>query len=349
MKFAAGNALHPAAAPGVDRIMREVILALIPGTLAMLWFFGIGVLINLVLATVTALAAEAGFLVLRGRAWRPVLLDGSAALTGILLGLTLPPLVPWWIPALGALFAIVIAKQLYGGLGYNPFNPAMVGFVVLIISFPLQMTLWPPPTGLDRPGPGMSDTLGWKFGALPEHEQLDSMTMATPLDEAKTLSGLNLTRDEILADPRFGGFGGYGWEWINLAFLLGGLWLLKRRAIAWQIPAGMLGSLFVLAFLFYAADADNYGSPLFHLFSGAAMLGAFFIATDPVTASTTPLGRLYFGAGIGAIVFVIRTWGGYPDGVAFGVLLMNMIAPTIDYYTKPRVFGAPRDDGSDEP
>ena len=324
----------------LSRLMATVMVALVPGALTLFWFFGWGVVFNLLLATTTALVAEAAVLKLRGKAIRPVLLDGSAALTGLLLGLAIPPLAPWWIPVIGILFAIVIAKQLYGGLGYNPFNPAMIGFVVLIISFPLQMTLWSPPGGIGHDMLGFVDTLQLVFTeTLPAGATLDSVTMATPLDEAKTLSGLNLTWGEILSDPRFGEYGGYGWEWINLAFLLGGLWLWKRGAIQWQIPAGMLGGLFVIALLFYVADTDSFGSPLFHLFSGATMLGAFFIATDPVSAATTPRGRLYYGAGIGVLIYIIRTWGGYPDGVAFGVLLMNMAAPTIDYYTRPRVFG----------
>ena len=330
----------------LSRLMVTVMMALIPGALALFWFFGWGVIFNLLIATSAALLGEAAVLKLRNKPVRPALLDGSAALTGLLLGLALPPLAPWWIPVVGALFAIVIAKQLYGGLGYNPFNPAMVGFVVLIISFPLQMTLWSPPGGLGHEALGFIATLQLVFTeTLPAGVTLDSITMATPLDEAKTLTGLNLTWEEILTDPRFGNYGGYGWEWINLAFLLGGLWLWKQRSIQWHIPAGMLGGLFVISLLFYFADADSFGSPLFHLFSGATMLGAFFIATDPVSAATTPRGRLYYGAGIGVLIYVIRTWGGYPDGVAFGVLLMNMAAPTIDYYTKPRVFGQHEDPG----
>ncbi|VAW78400.1 Electron transport complex protein RnfD [hydrothermal vent metagenome] len=328
----------------LSRLMLNVMLALIPGALALFWFFGWGIIFNLLITTSTALLAEAAVLKLRNKPVRPALLDGSAALTGLLLGLALPPLAPWWIPVIGALFAIVIAKQLYGGIGYNPFNPAMVGFVVLIISFPLQMTLWSPPGGIGQETLGFLDTFRLVFTeALPTGATLDSITMATPLDEAKTQIGLNLMWEEIRVDPRFGNYGGYGWEWINLAFLLGGLWLWKQRAIQWQIPVGMLGGLFVISLLFYIADTDTFGSPLFHLFSGATMLGAFFIATDPVSAATTPRGRLYFGAGIGVLMYVIRTWGGYPDGVAFGVLLMNMAAPAIDYYTKPRVFGQHED------
>jgi electron transport complex protein RnfD len=324
----------------LTRLMVQVMLALIPGTLVLFWFFGWGILFNLFIAATTALAAEAAILQLRRRPVTATLLDGSALLTGLLLGLALPPLTPWWIPFIGALFAIVVAKQLYGGLGYNPFNPAMVGFVVLIISFPLQMTLWSPPRGLEGDMLSFLDTLRLVFTeALPADATLDSVTMATPLDTSKTRLGLNYTWSEILGDPLFGSFAGRGWEWINVAFLAGGLWLWQRRAIHWQIPLGMLAAIFLMSLLFYIADADSFGSPLFHLFSGATMLGAFFIATDPVSAATTPRGRLYYGAGIGILIYIIRTWGGYPEGVAFAVLLMNMAAPTIDYYTQPRVFG----------
>jgi electron transport complex protein RnfD len=254
----------------------------------------------------------------------------------VLLALALPPLAPWWIPVIGSLFAIVIAKQLYGGLGYNPFNPAMAGYVVLLISFPRELSLWPATGQLL----GLQDTLLLVFtGSLPDTLTLDAITMATPLDAVKTRLGLSETLTEIRDSDVFGSFAGAGWEWINLWFLLGGLWLLQQKIIKWQIPAGMLGGLFLTALLFYAWNPDVYASPLFHLFSGAAMLGAFFIATDPVSASTTPRGGLYYGLGIGVLTYVIRTWGGYPDGVAFAVLLMNMAAPTIDYYTRPRVFG----------
>lgn len=344
MEFPTQSSPYLPVSNDVGRLMRKVVLGLTPGALFLLWFFGWGVLFNLGIATLTALLAEAGMLLLRRRPVKATLSDGSAALTGLLLGLALPPLAPWWIPMVGSGFAIIVAKQLYGGLGYNPFNPAMVGFVVLIISFPLQMTLWSPPGGIVDGTLGFSDTLRLVFtGALPTGSALDSLTMATPLDSAKTQLGLNYTWSEIRVTPLFGHFAGYGWEWINFAYLVGGLWLWRQRAIHWQIPAGMLGGLFLIALLFYIGDSDNFGSPLFHLFSGATMLGAFFIATDPVSAATTPRGRLYYGVGIGILTYVIRTWGGYPDGVAFSVLLMNMAAPTIDHYTQPRVFGHEKD------
>jgi electron transport complex protein RnfD len=212
----------------------------------------------------------------------------------------------------------------------------MVGYVVLLISFPLELTLWSAP-GQSLP---LADTLALVFtGATPGNLPLDAITTATPMDTIKIRIGLNETLSEIRTSPLFGSFAGAGWEWINLAFLLGGLWLLKLRVIQWQIPTGMLGGLAASALLFYVVIPDVYPAPLFHLFSGAAMLGAFFIATDPISASTTPRGRLYYGAGIGVLTYIIRTWGGYPEGIAFAVLLMNMAAPTIDYYTRPRVFG----------
>jgi len=341
MEFPTQSSPYLPAASGVNRLMLRVMLALVPAMLLMFWYFGWGVLFNLGLAGLTAIGAEALMLMARRRPVIATLYDGSALLTGLLLAMTLPPLAPWWLPVLGAGFAIVVAKQLYGGLGYNPFNPAMVGFVVLIISFPLQMTLWPPPTGLlSADAMGLVDTVRMIFGGvLPDGRTLDSLTMATPLDTAKTQLGLDYTWTEIATRSLIGHFGGYGWEWINLACLAGGLWLWRTRTIHWQIPAGMLGALFVTSLLFFIADSDSFGSPMFHLFSGATMLGAFFIATDPVSAATTPRGRIYYGAGIGVITYVIRTWGGYPEGLAFAVLLMNMAAPTIDYYTQPRVFG----------
>ncbi|MGB5438721.1 MAG: electron transport complex subunit RsxD [Gammaproteobacteria bacterium] len=336
MEFRTYSSPHLPVASSVSAIMVRVLLALIPGTACAFWMFGWGILINILLAALAAIAAEAGMLLLRKRPLKPALLDCSALLTGVLLALALPPLAPWWIPVIGSLFAIVIAKQLYGGLGYNPFNPAMAGYVVLLISFPLELTLWTPVGESLQLG----DTLALVFsGQLPANLTLDAITMATPMDTIKTRLGLSETLGEIRGGPLFGSFAGAGWEWINAWFLLGGLWLLQQKVIQWQIPAGMLGGLSMIALLFYVINPDIYSSPLFHLFSGAAMLGAFFIATDPVSASTTPHGRLYYAAGIGILTYIIRTWGGYPDGVAFAVLLMNMAAPTIDYYTRPVVYG----------
>lgn len=327
----------------VNRIMLAVIYALIPGTLAYIHFFGWGVILNLLLTIGTALAAEALMLRLRKRPIKPFLLDGSALVTAILLGVALPSLAPWWLPVLGAGFALIVAKHLYGGLGYNPFNPAMVGYAMLLIAFPREMTLWVTPDMHDL---SFIDNLRYTFlEQLPASQTLDGLTAATPLDAVKTQLGQNLTLSEIhnRAAHLFGMFAGHGWEWINLLFMLGGLVLIYMRIISWHIPLAMLSTLFLLAGLFHLNDPDAFASPLFHLFGGATMLGAFFIATDPVTAAATNRGRIIFGIGIGLLLYVIRTWGGYPDAIAFAVLLMNMAVPTIDYYTRPRVFG----EGSD--
>ena len=319
--------------------MREVLLALIPAVIAYVWFFGPGLLINIAIAVVTALTAEAAMLRLREKPLRPFLGDGSALVTGVLLALALPPLTPWWITVIGVGFGIIVAKHLYGGLGANPFNPAMAGYVVLLVSFPVEMTVWIAP-GTEPQTLSLIDTVLFVFaGSLPAGLGLDAITQATPLDTIKTgLSNMRMVT-EIRASPLFGDFGGRGWEWINNFVALGGLFLLWRRIISWHIPVSMLGSLLVLAAVFNMLDPERFPSAGFHLFSGAALLGAFFIATDPVSAATSNRGRLIYGAGIGVLTYVIRTWGGYPDGVAFAVLLMNMSVPVIDHYTVPKAFG----------
>jgi electron transport complex protein RnfD len=336
MEFNTWSSPHLPVENSVHTMMRRVLLALLPGIACMTWLFGWGVLINIMIASCTALAAEALMLGLRRRRIAATLLDGSALLTGVLLALALPPLAPWWIAVIGSLFAIVIAKQLYGGLGFNPFNPAMAGYVVLLVSFPLQLTLWPPVGNY----PDLPATLALVFnGVVPADSTLDALTMATPMDRVRMQLGLGNTLPLQDGMALFGHLAGYGWEWLNVCFLAGGLWLLKMKVIQWQIPVAMLAGLAVTASLFHLINPELYATPLFHLFSGAAMLGAFFIATDPVSACTTPHGRIWYGLGIGVLTWIIRTWGGYPDGVAFAVLLMNLAAPTIDYYTRPRVFG----------
>ncbi len=343
MEFAAVTSPHVPLPNSVTRVMAQVLLALVPGLIAMAWFFGWGVLINVLIATVAAVAAEALVLRLRGRAVLPTLADLSAVVTAVLLALALPPLLPWWLTAMGAVFAIVIVKQLYGGLGYNPFNPAMGGYVLLLVSFPLYMTQWLPPQPLAEHSIGLVDTLRAIFlHQAPPGLTWDAITSATPLDEMRVRLDLNQMISEIRQSPLWGDYGGRGWEWIGNWYLLGGLFLLWRRVISWHIPASMLGALLLIAGAFWAIDPEAHPFPAFHLFSGAAILGAFFIATDPVSAATSRRGQLVYGALIGILVYVIRTWGGYPDAVAFAVLLMNMAAPTIDYYTQPRVFGAKR-------
>lgn len=339
MKFPTSPSPHLALPVSVTQIMKRVLLALVPGTAALVWFFGLGVLTNLLLAISFCVASEAAVIHLRKRPLDQALGDYSAVVTGWLLGIALPPLSPWWLILVASVFAIVVAKQLYGGLGYNPFNPAMVGYVVVLISFPVEMTAWLAP---ELPGPGLGEAMAavLSSGAA----GIDGATGATALDVVKTQLTFGRMISEISGGPAFGHLGSAGTEWVAMAFLLGGLWMVWMGVTSWRIPAATLAGIFLCAGFFWALDPETHASPLFHLFSGGAMLGAFFIATDPVSACTTPRGRLIFGIGVGGITYVIRAWGGYPEGIAFAVLLMNMMAPTIDHYTRPRVFG--HDSGS---
>lgn len=324
----------------VDHVMREVLLALIPGVLALIWFFGWGILINLVLASLVAVVAEAAVMLLRGRPVWPAIGDYSALVTAVLFAISVPPTLPWWLTLLGVVFAIVLVKQLYGGLGYNPFNPAMAAYVFLLVSYPVAMTSWLEPSMLAEHRLSFMESLRLIFlGGLPPGLAWDAIVGATPLDAMRGQLDQGLTIAEIQRAPLWGDFGGRGWEWVGNAFLLGGLYLLWRRIISWHIPVSMLLALLGAAGIFWLIDPQTHPFPAFHLFSGAAILGAFFIATDPVSACTTRRGQLIFGAAIGLLVFIIRTWGGYPDAVAFAVLLMNIAAPTIDHYTQPRIFG----------
>lgn len=329
----------------VADIMRGVIFALLPGFVTMFVMFGWGVLINVILCIIFSLAFESISLYLRKRPIRLFLGDMSAVLTAILLGLALPPLVPWWIVLLGSFFAIMISKQLYGGIGYNVFNPAMVAYAILIISFPSHMTtLWQGSLLIENmPHLNFYQSIQWSFnGSLPQGITLDALTAATPLNSVKTAlsSGTHSISELKALGNVFGDFSGHSTEWVNLAFFVSGLLMIYLRFISWHIPIAILTSLLICSTVFGVfVDADANPSPLFHLFSGATMLGAFFIATDPVTASTTAKGKLIFGAGIGFLLYVIRTWGGYPDAIAFSVIFMNLMVPSIDYYTQPRVFG----------
>ena len=324
----------------VEWIMGQVLLALVPGVLAMTWYFGWGLLIHLSLATVFALGAEAAVLRARGRPVWPTLRDNSALVTAALFAICVPPTLPWWLTLIGIVFAIVLVKQLYGGLGYNPFNPAMAAYVLLLISYPVEMTTWLAPRMLAEHSLSFLESLQLIFlGHLPAGLSWDAISAATPLDEMRTLRAQDLMIAEIRQSPLWGDFGGRGWEWVGNWFLLGGIYLLLRRIITWHIPVSFIASILVLSGLFWLFDPQAYPFPAFHLFSGGVILGAFFIATDPVSAATTRKGQLIYGALIGALVFVIRSWGGYPDAVAFAVLLLNIAAPTIDHYTQPRVFG----------
>ena len=327
-------------APSVGSIMFKVLLALVPGIIAYVWAFGGGILVTIALATATALAAEAVMLKIRKRPIQPFLMDYSAVVTAWLLALAIPPLSPWWMIVVGTLFSIVIAKQLYGGLGYNPFNPAMIGYAVLLISFPILMTKWPAALQLAQTKLGFADQLQFIFsGILPQGVAIDAVTSATPLDYLKTQLTLKHEVASIKQAPIFGALGATGGEYVTGAYLLGGLYLWQQKIITWHLPMAFLGALALISGVFWVIDPSHFTSPLFHLFSGASMMCAFFIITDPVSGPTTPNGKLYFAAGVGIITYLIRVYGGYPDGVAFAVIFMNICVPLIDMYTQPRVFG----------
>jgi len=322
--------------------MRQVIYATLPGVAVLTVFFGWGTFINIVLASTFAITTEAFIMKLRKRSVLFAISDYSAILTAVLLAIALPPSAPWWLTLIGVSFAIIVAKHLYGGLGSNPFNPAMIGYVLLLISFPLEMTAWLPALGTEGSQLNTLDfmaSLSLIFSGHIGTESIDAFTMATPLDTFKTYAGNDL--DKLLVAPVLQGkLAGIGWEWVNVAFLAGGLYLIAKRIITWHIPVAMLLGLWLISGFFHTAvDNEVYASSTFHLLSGGTMLGAFFIATDPVTAATSNKGKLIFGFCAGILIYVIRAWGGYPDAVAFSVLIMNLSAPTIDYYTQPRTYG----------
>jgi len=340
MAFIHISSPHAHATTTTARVMQQVLLATLPGILAMVYFFGAGTIVNIVWAATVAVGCEWMALRLRKRPAGFYLRDCSALVTALLLALAIPPYAPWWVVATGVAFAILIGKHIYGGLGYNPFNPAMLGYVVLLISFPVQMTSWAAPAGTlqgQAANPGLLEAIRINFGIL--DQGLDAFTMATPLDVMKQ-NDARMMVDLWAENPQFGRWAGRGWESVNFWFMVGGCYLLYRRVFSWHAPVAMLVALGLWATLFYdGGSSASGGSPIFHWFSGAAMLGAFFIVTDPVTSAVSTRGRLVYGALIGTLVYLIRRWGNYPDAVAFSVLLANFAAPFIDHYTQPRTYG----------
>jgi len=345
MEFVRRDAPYLAPQADVTKIMLQVLLALVPAALAYVWYFGPGFIFNLIVATLFCVGGEALMMQARGRPIRTALADYSAIVTAVLLAFALPSLTPWWVTATGSLFGIVVAKQLYGGIGFNVFNPAMAGYVAILLAFPLDMSLWLAPRmgDMDYQQLTVLQTLHYTLaGTLPEALTFDAISRATPLDAMQ--SGLRnmSTFAEMRAYPLIGDFGGVGWEWIGNYTAIGGFWLLIRKIIRWHIPTGVFAGLLIPASIMYLVDPGTNPSPGFHLFSGATILCAFFIATDPVSAATSPKGRFVYGVGIGFLIYAIRRWGSYADGVAFAVLLMNMAAPVIDYFTIPRIVGHPK-------
>jgi len=332
---------HAHGGESISHTMGLVLLALIPATLFGLIQFGWPALYLFLTTLAAALLFEALGLGLAGHSLRP-LGDRSALLTGWLLAMTLPPWAPWWIGVVGAALAILVGKQVFGGLGQNLFNPAMVARVALLIAFPLPMTTFVAPQAIFDPGaPGAAGALAISLGGT----SLDGISGASLLGHVRAELGRGLGLDAILAggyDPwqqLWGHTAGSLGETSAVPLLLGGLFLLSRRIITWHIPAALLGVLALLATLTHGLDPGRYPGAVYHLLSGATLLGAFFISTDPVTSPVSARGQLLFGAGCGLLVFVIRTWAGYPEGMAFAVLLMNACTPLIDHYLRPRIYG----------
>jgi len=336
---------HLAGGRTLHGIMLQVCLALLPATL-----FGVGLFgwpaLNLLLITVaSALAFEALALRLAGKPLFPDLGDGSALVTALLLALSLPPWAPWWIGVLGGGFAIVLGKQIFGGLGQNPFNPAMLARVVLLIAFPVELTQWATPHPLFAAGsPGFLEGLQITFMGVPN---VDAVSGATLLGHVKTELGRGVELSAALGhydatQALLGMKGGSLGETSALLILLGGLYLLARRIITWHIPVAMLAAIALPATVMHWIDPLHHAGALYHLLTGGVMLGAFFIATDYVTSPSSPAGQVIYGAACGLLVWIIRSFGGFPEGVAFAVLLMNGATPLIDHWVRPRIYGRDR-------
>ncbi|SUT86892.1 electron transport complex protein RnfD [Actinobacillus ureae] len=331
------------------KFMLWVMVAMLPALGVQWYFFGYGVFIQVVIAISLAVVIEIALAKLRRKPTAFYVSDLSGLLTALILAMSIPPYAPYWIVVIGVSVALLLAKHVYGGLGQNLFNPAMVAYALLLVSFPVQMTGWLVPIDLLNEPPTFSDAISLVFSGVTSdgfsvHQLLgsvDGIAQATPLDSAKT-SMQKLGVEGVLQSPIFSGMFANGWLQINLAFLAGGLLLIYKRIIHWQIPVAMLTMFALLSGLTDLLLPHTHLNVVSQLFSGAMMFGAFFIATDPVTASITPQGKLIFGGLIGLFVYLIRYYGNYPDAVAFSVLLANICVPLIDHYTQPRLYGTGR-------
>jgi electron transport complex protein RnfD len=330
----------------IGQIMNSVMLALVPATLLGFWLYGWPAVNLWLVCVLAALVTEALSLYLRGLTIRSTLMDGSAMLTAWLLALSLPPWAPWWIAIIGAIFAVLVGKQVFGGLGQNVFNPAMIARVVLLISFPVEMTTWigPIPLGSEH-APSFLESLAITFSG---GTSFDAVTSASLLGHVKA----EFNRGIELQAALTGYFTPYQsiWGWHSgslgetsaVLLLLGGIGLIVKRIITWHIPIAMLLGVLLPATLMHALNPDHYLGFGPHLLHGGLILGAFFIATDPVTSPNTTIGQWIFGCGCGLLTYIIRTWGNYPEGVAFAVLIMNATTPVIDHYFRPRIYGRNR-------
>ncbi len=304
--------------------MLDVIYVLIPISLASIWFFGLSALLVLMASIAGAVVTEWIFSTNRGESLR----DGSAVLTGLLLGLTLPPNLPLWMAFIGSVVGVGLGKTVWGGLGNNLFNPALLGRAFLLANFPIAMTTWAAqPTGL-------FDFYASNFAIPFMQTSVDAVTSATPLGLMK-FQQQSTPLSDLMIGTTSGSFG----ETCGLLILLGGIYLILRRSIDWRIPTAILSAAVIFSGILFLFDSAYYPDPLFTLFSGGLLFGAFFMATDPVTSPLTPKGAWIFGIGIGIIAVLIRVFGGFPEGVMYAILLMNATVPLIERYTQPRAFG----------
>jgi len=310
------------------KAMLDVIYALIPVTLASVWFFGLSVLLILIVSIAGAVMTEWLFSPTSNRS--ESLWDGSAVLTGLLLGLTLPPSLPLWMAFIGSVVGVGLGKVMWGGLGNNLFNPALLGRAFLLANFPNAMTTWVPQAESGGLFHLHASNFAWPFMQAP----VDAVTTATPLGLMKFQQ-----QDTPLFDLMLGTTTGSFGETCGLLILIGGIYLILRRSIDWRVPVAILGTAIIFTGLLFMIDSTRYPDPLFTIFSGGLLLGAFFMATDPVTSPLTPKGTWIFGIGIGIIVILIRVFGGFPEGMMYAILLMNATVPLIERYTQPRAFG----------
>jgi len=336
-----------------QQMMFLVVIACIPGITIQFYYCGYGIILQILIAIITAFLSELLILIIRKKLVKSILTDHSAIVTAVLFGISLPPFLPFWLNIIGTFFSIVIVKQLYGGLGQNLFNPAMAGYVFLLISSPVFMTTFKVPYDRLLNPPSFRKTINIIFYNYNYSKDIivesikknNNLTQATPLDKFKTDIYLknrnvkdNISRYWYSSICDFSKINVI-WKWINIGYFLGGIFLLWMNIICYRIPLFFLLILTLLSILGCFYDSGKLVSPLTNLFSGATMLGAFFIATDPVTIPTTKKGRIIFGMLIGFLVWLIRSFGGYPDAVAFSILLANITVPLIDYYTVPQVYG----------
>ena len=331
----------------IPQVMQTVILALLPATALSVMLFGWPALLVILITAISCMATEE--IIIRMRQRPSTLGDRSALLTGLLLGLTLPPHAPWWICVVGGVFAILVGKQVYGGLGFNMFNPALIARVFLLISFPVELTTWPAAAPLfSEAAYGFGDAIALILGGVQgAPEVMDAVSAATPLGQYRTETGLGRTVQEALG-------GAYGFDAMKAAggmvsgslgetsallLAIGGVYMIRRKLITWHIPVSMLLGCVIPAGIFWMIDSSLYPGPVFHLITGGLILGAFFMATDMVTSPVSLKGQLVFGFGCGLLTWLIRTWGGYPEGVSFAVVIMNAAVPLIDQYTRPAIYG----------